>query len=234
VTALGRWRRALLPDHAYLPLRFELRMLGVRLRAAPVRRRYRDARRLLVNVGCGPRAKPGFVNVDVLPAGGVSCVYDCRTGLPFADASVRGLYSEHFFEHLDYADEAPRFLAECRRVLEPDGVLRLVVPDGGRYLQAYAAGGWSGVAALRRLDPQRTDPWLGTRYETPMELVNAVFRQGVEHKFAYDGETLVALLGRHGFRAAVTRFRSSALAELAIDSPDRESESLYVEGRRSS
>lgn len=228
----NRLRRSVLPDYAYHPIRFELSMLGLRLRAARVRARYRDQRDLLVNVGCGARGREGFVNVDGMAAPGVSCVYDCRASLPFADQSVRGLFSEHFFEHLHYEEEVPAFLAECRRVLAPQGVLRLIVPDGGQYLRAYSAGGWNGVSALRGLSAEHVDPWLGEHYQTPMELINAVFRQGVEHKFAYDAETLVRLLERSGFRAHQSSFGQSALPELAIDSSDRASESLYVEALR--
>ena len=225
-------RRWLLPDYVYAPLRFELSMFPTRLRSAQQRARYRGARELLVNLGCGARSLPSFVNVDARPAPGVDCVWDCRKSLPFADGSVRGIFCEHFFEHLHYEEEVPTFLRECQRVLRPDGVLRLIVPDAGRYLRAYAAGGWEGVAALRGLDTRHVDPWFGTAYETPMELVNAVFRQGTEHKFAYDAETLTNLLARHGLRPTLRRFGECALPELAADSADRESESLYVDALR--
>jgi predicted SAM-dependent methyltransferase len=227
-----RVRKWLLPDHVYTPLRFELGLLPLRMRRAREQARFRDQRDLLVNLGCGRRALPGFVNVDAAPLPGIDCVWDCRTSLPFEDDSVRGILCEHFFEHLDYQDEAPALLRECRRVLQPGGVLRVIVPDAGRYLQAYARGSWGELAALRGLDALHTDPWFGTTYTTPMELINAVFRQGTEHKFAYDAETLVQLLARHELRPVTCAFGQSQLPGLAADSPDRESESLYVEAIR--
>jgi predicted SAM-dependent methyltransferase len=167
-----------------------------------------------------------------MTAPGVNCVHDCRSNLPFANGSVRGIFSEHFFEHLDYIEDVPTFLDECRRVLAPDGVLRLIVPDGGSYLHAYAAGGWDGVTELRGLDGRHVDPWWGNTYDTPMEVVNAVFRQGVEHRYAYDAETLLLLLERHGFDAVQSEFGTGQRPELVLDSADRASESLYVEARR--
>ena len=48
--------------------------------------------------------------------------------LPFEDASMDFIFSEHFFEHLFY-DESIALLKECRRILKPNGVIRTVVPD---------------------------------------------------------------------------------------------------------
>ena len=57
-----------------------------------------------------------------------------------------------------------------------------------------------------------------------------MFRQYSEHKFAYDFPTLDFLLCRYGFYEVQSlSFGRSTLPELAIDSPDRASESLYVE-----
>jgi hypothetical protein len=42
--------------------------------------------------------------------------------------------------------------------------------------------------------------WWGPAWcDTPMHIVNYVFRQGREHKYAYDDETLAAALERTGF-----------------------------------
>ncbi|NJO06324.1 MAG: methyltransferase domain-containing protein [Chloroflexaceae bacterium] len=164
---------------------------------------------------------------------GITCVYDCRKHLPFPDGSVRGIFCEHFFEHLDYTEEVPIFLSECARVLQPGGVLRLIVPDVERYLRAYLADGWQALSAIRPLDDQHTDFFLGCRYNTKMEFINTMFRQGHEHKFGYDYETLAFVLRRYGFRQVVRQsFEVSLRPELAIDQAVRASESLYVEAVR--
>jgi predicted SAM-dependent methyltransferase len=227
---LGRLLRRIVPRHTFEPLRFELHAARVRLRAGKEIARWRDARGLLVNLGCGPHGKPGWVNVDLFAAPGVDCVYDCRKSLPFADGAARGIFCEHFLEHVDYTEEVPYFLAECHRVLEPGGTVRIVVPDFESYARAYASGDWTGLEDLRALGEGREDPFVRGRYTTRMELLNVVFRQGFEHKYAYDFETLRVLLETFGFaRIERTEFGLSLLPELALDQPARRSESLYVD-----
>jgi hypothetical protein len=66
-----------------------------------------------------------------------------------------------------------------------------------------------------------------------MELINGVFRQNGEHKYAYDAETLIKLIRRCGFaRVTEQEFGKSLLSELVLDRRDRARESLYVEAIR--
>jgi predicted SAM-dependent methyltransferase len=161
----------------------------------------------------------------------VNCVWDCRRSLPFDDNSVRYIFSEHFFEHLDYTEEIPVVLSECLRVLQPGGIIRIVVPDAGRYLRAYCESGWEALTKLRELRSDHFDRYTGCAYVTKMELVNEVFRQAYTHKFAYDHETLERVLLHTGFaRAERAQFGVSLAQDLAIDFADRAHESLYVEG----
>jgi predicted SAM-dependent methyltransferase len=237
-TKTGLARRLLtalpfIPRHAYHPFLSELRIaIDTRVRNSParVRRAYQDRRDLRVNIGCGAEGHPGWVNVDVIAAEGVNCIYDCRTGLPFADASVRCIFTEHFFEHIDYTEEVPRFLADCHRALVPGGVIRIIVPDGEKYLRAYCADGWDDLAVVRRLTPDHSDAHFGSRFHTKMEVVNASFRQYFEHKFAYDFATLEFVLRRYGFTDVQRQECGRSIApELVIDKADRAAESLYVD-----
>lgn len=221
-----------IPRHAYHPFMSELRVALRRL-ANPSRRirdSYKGRRDLLVNIGCGDRGKSGWENVDMFKSTGVNCIYDCRRGLPFADSTVRAIFTEHFFEHIDYTEEVPLFLSECHRVLQPDGLIRIVVPDAEKYVRAYCADGWESLTSVRPLKADHSDVHFGSRFHTKMEVLNAMFRQYFEHKFAYDFPTLEFLLVRYGFKEVTKQsFGRSGRPELAIDSPDRASESLYVE-----
>jgi predicted SAM-dependent methyltransferase len=220
-----------IPRHAYHPFISELRIALRRLFTSPsrVRRKYRDLRDLRVNIGCGLSAKPEWVNLDFFPFPGVNCLHDCRRGLPFSDDSVKCIFTEHFFEHIDYIEEVPFFLSECYRVLKPGGVIRIIVPDAEKYLRAYCAEGWEEIARIRPLLPDHTDGD-GSRYNTKMEVVNAVFRRYFEHKYAYDFSTLEFVLRRYGFCDVQRQsFGKSVEAELSIDKADRATESLYVE-----
>ena len=59
--------------------------------------------------------------------------------LPMADDSVKLVYSSHCLEHLDDASGAA-VLAEAFRVLEPGGLIRLVLPDAALALKAWRNG----------------------------------------------------------------------------------------------
>ncbi|MEM9703666.1 MAG: class I SAM-dependent methyltransferase, partial [Planctomycetota bacterium] len=65
--------------------------------------------------------------MDVRTTPGV-LAHDLRDPLPFEDGAYDFVYHSHVLEHFRPAD-VPAFLSECRRVLRPGGVLRVVVPD---------------------------------------------------------------------------------------------------------
>jgi predicted SAM-dependent methyltransferase len=221
---------SVLPAHFVRQLAFELNMLFVRLRSCNVRRTFREKTDLLVNIGAGERGKDGWVNLDGFALRGINCRFDVRRSLPFRDNSVRGIFTEHFLEHLDYREEVPEFLTECYRVLGDRGVLRIVVPDAEKYLRAYVEDGWRELVALRRLDQNLNDYYYPFRYKTKMEVINVVFRQQQEHKFAYDFETLEFILKRSGFSNVMRQeFGVSVNPETCLDWDARAPESLYVD-----
>jgi len=223
-----RWLTSVAPLHALKVAQYEIPMTWLRLTGRRTDLRFRGASGLLVNVGCGRNGRPGWVNVDSADAPGVTCVYDCRKRIPLPDGVAKAVFTEHLLEHLDYQEEAPVFLAECRRILEPGGVIRVIVPDGRKYLMAYASRDWR---EMRAFSPLATDREPRT---TLMQIVNEHFRQVGQHRYSYDYETLALLLADSGFGAIVeARFGASRMQELAIDSPTRASESLYVEASRS-
>jgi len=108
--------------------------------------------------------------------------------------------------------------------------MRAVVPDAEKYMRAYCAEGWDDLIRVRPLNPDHSDVHFGSRFNTKMEVVNAMFRQYFDHKFAYDFPTLQFLFERYGFgKVCKQSFGQSMKPELCIDSADRSSESLYVE-----
>lgn len=56
--------------------------------------------------------------------------------LPYDSGSVDNIYCSHVLEHVPLESSA-RFLAECRRVLKPGGVLRIVVPNAEALFEAF-------------------------------------------------------------------------------------------------
>ncbi len=227
----GRWFFAHMPITRFLfdQLRVEAnaglvwainRMPGPRRRLAELRRRHG----VRVNVACGPFVLPGFVNLDLFAARPGVIRWDCRRRLPLANGSAVGIRVEHFAEHLEPREELPAFLADCRRVLDRTGVLRIVVPDAERYLYAYCCGDLSGFRELAVPDPFPED--LPTR----MDVINHVFHQWHEHRWGYDFETLAHRLRVAGFSSIErAKYGLSLDPALAQDRDEHAPYSLYVE-----
>jgi predicted SAM-dependent methyltransferase len=231
----GRWLFPRLPITRFLfdQLRLEANAAatGVQNRLRPSRRRalqrLRELRDVWVNVACGPEILDGFVNLDLLPADPRVVRWDCRRTLPLADGAAAGIRVEQFVEHLEPRQELPAFLSESLRVLRPGGALRVIVPDAERYLHAYCAGGLDGFRDLEVPIPFPDD--LPTR----MDVINHVFHQWHEHRWAYDFETLRHRLTSAGFvDVQKMRFGVSRSPQLGRDCPVHAAYSLYVEAFR--
>jgi SAM-dependent methyltransferase len=88
-----------------------------------------------LNLGCGPAARPGWINVDRRPAPGLDARADARQ-LPFPDRSFDVVVASHVLQDLPYPDVRAA-LSQIRRVLRPGGVLRLGLPDLERAVRAW-------------------------------------------------------------------------------------------------
>jgi len=89
-----------------------------------------------LNLGCGSRYLPGWVNVDRCPAEPSVMAIDLRRGIPFPDDSFDFVYHSHLLEHFSKSEAGP-FLRECLRVLRCGGVIRVVVPDLEQIARSY-------------------------------------------------------------------------------------------------
>ena len=233
---LGAWLAPNLPVNpwVFMIFRVELNAMKVRLlnRIHPgwiARRRALQQRRdVLVNIGCGPFGKDGWINLDLFPAPGVTARVDARWGLPLADASTKGIHVEHYFEHLEPNLERPRFLAECLRCLRPGGILRIVVPDMRKYIEAYIAPGWE-VLNTVGCGGERPQDTFGTK----IEALNHVFVQDGEHYGGFDSEYLRRTLQKAGFDdIEEVGWRAGRFPGGAIDREQHASYSLYMEACR--
>ena len=90
----------------------------------------------LVNIGCGGVYHPDWLNLDKLPRSEHVQSYDIGRPLPFAEATVDVCYSSHVLEHLT-PEQARSFVTDCQRVLKPQGIIRLVVPDLETIVKVY-------------------------------------------------------------------------------------------------
>ena len=210
-----------------------------------------------LNIGCGRSPTPDWINYDNSPSvwlarwpiltslaarlglidrHGVAFVAFCRSHrirhvdaarrIPQGAGTVDAIYASHMLEHLDRA-EARSFLAECRRVLKPCGVLRLAVPDlrtaAYQYLQMGDAEGF-----MRRLQFDLDKP------RGPVARLRRMLsgRRG-QHRM-YDRESLVALVESAGFVDVepVAEGRTRIADPGGLDLTEREADSLCLEARR--
>lgn len=165
-----------------------------------------------------PVLKPGWVNIDLF-AKESDLQLDVRERWPFHDNSASVIYSEHFLEHLTYW-EMEKVLSEAWRVLMSGGVFSLAIPNFLLFIQSYER---RDAAVYRRLKEFRVPP----EVMTPMDQLNYTFRQGGEHKYSYDFETLTKVLKAANFVSIVERSFDPTL-----DSAQREWETLYAQATK--
>jgi len=200
-------------------LRRELKIDAAHRATARRLRRAAPAPPLRLNLGCGRNKKAGWINVDLRSH--AEYRIDLRRPWPIPDASTEIVYSEHVFEHFAFPEEARHFLAEARRVLRPGGTLSLGVPDTGLVLEDFAAGREDG---FRRAKEKGWHPeWC----DMPLHSVNHHFRQGDEHRYAYDAATLIRVIEQAGFVDVARR-----KFDPELDSAQWELGTLYVRARK--
>jgi predicted SAM-dependent methyltransferase len=89
-----------------------------------------------LNLGCGERFHSSWKNINFISTGKDVIAHDLKQGIPFADNSFDVVYHSHVLEHFPKLD-AVTFIRECYRVLRPQGILRVVVPDLEQIARMY-------------------------------------------------------------------------------------------------
>lgn len=135
-----------------------------------------------LHLGCGRRFIPGFVHIDLLQADHVDIVCDIAR-LPFRDGAADLIYASHVLEHFS-RNEYRAVLGEWFRVLSPNGLLRLSVPDFAACAALYYEGGLDGLSGLIGL------------------LVGGQRDANDFHKMVFDEQSLRCDLLEAGFRTA--------------------------------
>ncbi|MEM6318754.1 MAG: methyltransferase domain-containing protein [Bacteroidota bacterium] len=81
-----------------------------------------------LNLGCGHHFHDDWTNVDFLSTGPNVIQHNLLKGIPFEDNTFEVVYHSHVLEHFSRVD-AVDFIKECYRVLQPNGILRIAIPD---------------------------------------------------------------------------------------------------------
>jgi predicted SAM-dependent methyltransferase len=174
-----------------------------------------------INLGSGAVCKRGYLNVDLFPGGDLTL--DLRRGLPFESKCCEVIFSEHFFEHIDYPEPVRHLFSECLRVLKPGGFLRFSVPDTEWPLHDYR----DGSDASYFLASKEHSWWHPSYCTSRLERINYHFRQNGEHRFAYDEETARKVLASVGF-SEIER----VIFDAELDSEHRRVGSLFILARK--
>jgi predicted SAM-dependent methyltransferase len=157
--------------------------------------RTHDVRKL--QLGTGDNVLAGWLNTDIHEfTGGNAIVYlDARKRFPLPDESFDVVFSEHVIEHIDYTDGL-RSLRECRRVLRPNGRIRIATPSLERLIRLFAA---EPTDVQRRYLRWAVDSFVeDADVALPGFVLNNFFRAW-GHRFIYDAQTLGHALEAAGF-----------------------------------
>ena len=158
-----------------------------------------------IHIGCGTNVLPGWINIDrESRAPGVLTGID-PWDLPYPDASVQEILSEHVFEHFTFAEEQ-LIWREMARVISPGGVLRLEVPDFEWVCETFLAAKDEWIAFYQT---GHADHYAGhgRALDQRWGILQTMFfgnqnGPGQFHRCAYTEGKLRALAGMTGFQAA--------------------------------
>jgi len=165
-----------------------------------------------------------WLNIDILDLNEYAKAYgynfqqmDARN-LNFPDDSFNYIVCSHFLEHLT-REEALRFLKNCRRILKPDGIIRIAVPDAKLLMEKYLKGE---LGYFDEINPECE------KVQTQLGKLNALLWGG--HKSAYDEDSLSKLLIEAGFKPMPQGFNKSSKQDLMRQIFDYHPDlSLYME-----
>lgn len=82
----------------------------------------------LLNLGCGQKYHRKWINIDFISSCEYVIQHNLLEGIPIGNDEVDVVYHSHVLEHFSKEDGF-RFIEECYRVLNTNGIIRIAVPD---------------------------------------------------------------------------------------------------------
>ena len=202
-----------------------------------------------LNLGCGHHPPEGWLNVDNSLGARLAkfpyfnrlnaslhifklqwdhriFIHDLRKPFPWKDQSIDIIYSSHTLEHFP-RQEGRHFLGECARVLKPDGIIRLLVPDLQAIISQYLNGKIPADEFIDRLmvtyDTGEDGFWrkkLAPFVRSP-------------HKCLYDASTLLNIMETFRLRMHEKKPFESEIEEIEdIETSERTHGVVILEGRK--
>jgi predicted SAM-dependent methyltransferase len=193
-----------------------------------------------LDVGCGGNFEDGFFYLDTVPvesvASGLKERYFNVDILNASDETLKRLGTfdlvrmQHALEHFSY-EEGQQVLLNCAKLLNPDGIILITVPDLKVHVRKYLNGeyaNWEGFKwwATKRIPEQSPDSFYFSVFTHSMSYES--------HKWCYDYEGLRFQLEHAG--------GYSNIQQLSVDDPlssypfthNRPDEDLCVIARKNS
>ena len=183
-------------------------------------------------------------------------VHDLQKGLPYANNSIDAVYHSHLLEHID-CTEVKVFLMEIFRVLKPNGVQRIVVPDLYFLCKSYVENYEkcinqnklikkhdNYVAAILEQAVRKEASGSSKQNKILRKIENLILgdarKRGETHQWMYDSINLKSILNEVGFKnIKVQTFRTSLIFNwnkygLDLDNENKEYKqgSLYIEATK--
>ena len=202
-----------------------------------------------LNLGCGSQVLDGWINVDYALGARFTKIpffrslnrkiklfnldwnekiflHNLTKNFPWQNCSVDVVYSSHTLEHMS-KEEGRKFLEECHRVLSPNGIIRIVVPDLQHVVGEYTNGNINAEDFVKEL---------GVLYKRGSGSIKnrlAPFLQ-FPHKCMYDNKRLLAILKEIGFDASTRKAFDSEIENIrTLELESRTFNAVIIEGRKS-
>lgn len=156
-----------------------------------------------LNLGCGSDVRPGYVNVDKFPASDGVLKADFPK-LPFGEDFADEILLYHVLEHFGYADGLT-LLQEIVRVLKPQGIARVEVPD-----MAWCCAQFLGAPEPDRYTDPKMDYSTGHKWGLWAQAIwGDQHTDGLFHKWGYTGHRLLHTMHHAGFAGVKIEFVAS-------------------------
>jgi predicted SAM-dependent methyltransferase len=144
-----------------------------------------------VEIGAGPHPQPGYIHVDVDPDAADLEVRAVAWDLPFPTAWATEILAIHSLEHIP-PNRLHATLTEWHRVLRPNGLLRVHVPNSPALMNVYVTA--TTVAEKWRMSGALLGMYCGPDARGPDDLAVPS-----DHQILFDREMLEASLLDAGF-----------------------------------
>jgi predicted SAM-dependent methyltransferase len=152
-----------------------------------------------LHIACGTNYMKGWINTDISPNVKIDKYLNASKIFPFNSGEINYIYSEHFIEHLTLI-EGKKCFKECKRILSPNGTIRLSTPDLNVMLNRYIN---KELLKLGTWNPK-----------TLCDQINEGMRLW-GHKYVYDFEKLSLILKECGFKKIIRcEYKKSKISEL--------------------